>query len=393
MDKEKVIERLMALAASSSKRSKAMQLEDVITGVEAAMAKGVSRAEIVKTLSESGLEFTLSYFDTSLKRIRKKRRKAVQENQSSSVRGRQIANQNQEDKTKPDVITNEDVLKQETEEEQDNIQTIFNPSDLRAVLNEKIDLPRYLKLAKKPEGRKKMKIVVINFSGNVGKSTVAAHLLKPRMNNATLFSIETLNDDAASDGVDVETYKGKKYKELQEEIFMLEDAIVDVGASNVEDFTNLMTQYHDSHKQFDYYIVPTVKDKKQTIDTLKTIKSLVKMGIPKKKIRVILNRVEIDDDITDEFGSLFGLEAADNTFVMNDQCVIYNNEAFDQCKDLGVPLADIVADQTDYRAQAKAAKDAGDQEEVKRCVNLCLLKMIAITANKNLDQVYKHLFK
>jgi len=136
-----------------------------------------------------------------------------------------------------------------------------------------------------------------------------------------------------------------------------------------------------------------VKDKKQTIDTLKTIKSLVKMGIPKKKIRVILNRVEIDDDITDEFGSLFGLEAADNTFVMNDQCVIYNNEAFDQCKDLGVPLADIVADQTDYRAQAKAAKDAGDQEEVKRCVNLCLLKMIAITANKNLDQVYKHLFK
>ena len=45
-----------------------------------------------------------------------------------------------------------------------------------------------------------MKIVVINFSGNVGKSTVAAHLLKPRMNNATLFSIETLNDDAAVEG-------------------------------------------------------------------------------------------------------------------------------------------------------------------------------------------------
>ena len=155
MDKEKVIEQLMALAASSSKRSKAMQLEDVITGVEAAMAKGVSRAEIVKTLSESGLEFTLSYFDTSLKRIRKKRRKAVQENQSSSVRGRQIANQNQEDKTKPDVITNEDVLKQETEEEQDNIQTIFNPSDLRAVLNEKIDLAALSKIGKEARRKKK----------------------------------------------------------------------------------------------------------------------------------------------------------------------------------------------------------------------------------------------
>jgi hypothetical protein len=238
-----------------------------------------------------------------------------------------------------------------------------------------------------------MKIVVINFSGNVGKSTVAAHLLKPRMNNATLFSIETLNDDAGSDGVDVETYKGKKYKELQEELFLLDDAIVDVGASNAEDFTNLMTQYHDSHEQFDYYLVPTVKDKKQTIDTIKTIESLVNIGIPKKKIRVILNRVEVDDDISDEFSALFGLEAANNTFVMNNKCVIYNNEAFDQCKDLGVPLAAIVADQTDYRAQAKAAKDAGDQEEAKRCVQLCLLKMIAITAYKNLDQVYKAVFR
>lgn len=238
-----------------------------------------------------------------------------------------------------------------------------------------------------------MKIVVINFSGNVGKSTVAAHLLKPHMNNATLFSIETLNDDAASDGVDVETYKGKKYKELQEEIFMLDDAIVDVGASNVEDFTNMMTQYRDSHKEFDYYLIPTVKEKKQTIDTIKTIETLVVMGIPKKKIRVILNRVETDDDIRDEFSSLFGLEKANKTFVMNDKCVIYNNDAFDQCKDLGVPLADIVADETDYRAQARAAKDAGNQEEMTRCINLCLLKMIAITAHQNLDQVYKAAFQ
>jgi hypothetical protein len=237
-----------------------------------------------------------------------------------------------------------------------------------------------------------MKVVVINFSGNVGKSTIAAHLLKPRMNNAALFSVETLNDDAASDGVDVETYKGKKYKELQEEIFLLEDAIVDVGASNVEDFTNLMTQYHESHKQFDYFIVPTVKEKKQTIDTIKTIGALEAIGIPKKKIRVILNRVEVDDDIEDEFSALFGLEAAEKNFVINSNCVIYNNEAYDQCKDLGVPLADIVNDQTDYRAQAKVAKDAGDQTEAQRCVKMCLLKMIAISANNNLDQVYKALF-
>jgi hypothetical protein len=234
-----------------------------------------------------------------------------------------------------------------------------------------------------------MKVIVINYSGNVGKSTVTRYLLSPRMNNSKVIAIESINSDGTEDDV----MRGKQFTELLELLAPLDDAVVDVGASNAEDFVYMMGKHQGAHEDFNYFVVPAVKGKKQTTDTITTIKSLVALGIPKKKIRVILNRVEIDDDIRDEFSSLFGLEAADNTFVMNDQCVIYNNEAFDQCKDLGVPLADIVADQTDYRAQAKAAKDAGDQEEVKRCVNLCLLKMIAITANKNLDQVYKAVFQ
>jgi hypothetical protein len=116
------------------------------------------------------------------------------------------------------------------------------------------------------------------------------------------------------------------------------------------------------------------------------------MGIPKKKIRVIMNMVEVDDNIREEFGSLFGLETVDKSFVINEKCVIYNNEAFDQCKDLGVPLVEIINDSTDYREQAKAAKLAGNTEESERCVKMALLKMIAITANKNLDQVFKALF-
>jgi len=234
-----------------------------------------------------------------------------------------------------------------------------------------------------------MKVIVINYSGNVGKSTVTRYLLSPRMNNSKVIAIESINSDGTEDDV----MRGKQFTELLELLAPLDDAVVDVGASNAEDFVYMMGKHQGAHEDFNYFVVPAVKGKKQTTDTITTIKSLVALGIPKKKIRVILNRVETDDDIRDEFSSLFGLEAADNTFVINDQCVIYNNEAFDQCKDMGVPLADIVADQTDYRAQAKAAKDAGDQEEVKRCVNLCLLKMIAITANKNLDQVYKHLFQ
>lgn len=40
-----------------------------------------------------------------------------------------------------------------------------------------------------------MKIAVINFSGNVGKSTVARHLLPPRIPGAGLITVESLNAD------------------------------------------------------------------------------------------------------------------------------------------------------------------------------------------------------
>ena len=38
-----------------------------------------------------------------------------------------------------------------------------------------------------------MKLAVINFSGNVGKSTIARHLLLPRIAGATLLAVESVN--------------------------------------------------------------------------------------------------------------------------------------------------------------------------------------------------------
>jgi len=40
-----------------------------------------------------------------------------------------------------------------------------------------------------------MKLAVINFSGNVGKTTVARHLLMPRIEGAELIAVESLNAD------------------------------------------------------------------------------------------------------------------------------------------------------------------------------------------------------
>lgn len=40
-----------------------------------------------------------------------------------------------------------------------------------------------------------MKIVVAGISGNVGKSTLSAHMFVPRMKNAKLLIVESINQD------------------------------------------------------------------------------------------------------------------------------------------------------------------------------------------------------
>jgi hypothetical protein len=88
-----------------------------------------------------------------------------------------------------------------------------------------------------------MRIAVLNFSGNVGKSTVARHLLAPRMNDATVIAVETIN----SDGSDDEALKAKQFGELQETYAIMPNAVIDVGASNIEEFMVRMSQYKGSH--------------------------------------------------------------------------------------------------------------------------------------------------
>lgn len=235
-----------------------------------------------------------------------------------------------------------------------------------------------------------MKIVVLNNSGNVGKTTMAGNMFQPRMKNAPIFSVESLNVDGSADGLDVEKIKGKKFGDLIGRIMPLDAAIIDVGASNVEDFLKQMQQYAGSHEEFDFFIVPVVKEKKQQADTINTIRILAQIGIPKSKIRLLFNKVEVDDSIQEEFPALFGLAEAEKSFTLRPDAVVYFNEVFERMKSVGKSLQEITADETDYRAMLRTAKD---DDEKEMCVQMVGLKRLSVTANLNLDSAFKALFK
>src|SRR5438874_4085739 len=121
-----------------------------------------------------------------------------------------------------------------------------------------------------------MKVAVINFSGNVGKTTVARHLLAPRIAGAEVIAVESINaDDGQSQAL-----RGRQFGQLQEYLQTADNVVVDIGASNVEDLLALMRRYRGSHEDFDHFVVPTVPTRKQQQDTIATLAELSRLGVP-----------------------------------------------------------------------------------------------------------------
>ena len=202
-----------------------------------------------------------------------------------------------------------------------------------------------------------MKIAVINFSGNVGKTTVARHLLVPRIAGAELIAVESINaDDGQNQAV-----RGSQFGELQEYLQTVDNVVVDIGASNVEDLLALMRKYRGSHEDFDYFVIPTVPALKQQQDTIATLAELARIGIPATKMRVVFNQVDDDARISELFASLFAFIEQHRFAPVNTRCKLGANEIYERVKGTGADLAELVRDETDYKAQIAEASGVVDK--------------------------------
>lgn len=231
-----------------------------------------------------------------------------------------------------------------------------------------------------------MKVVVINFSGNVGKSTVARHLLAPRMNKAPVIPVESINSDGTQD----ETIRGKQFGELQNDLSILDDVVVDVGASNVEDFVAMMKQYEGSHEDYDYFVIPTVPKAKQQRDTISTIEALSAIGIPAEKIRIVFNMVDIEENVSRIFSGIFDYAELNKSCTINKACVIHNNEIYGKINGSEKTISQILNDPTDFK---EMSKNANNSEEKIHYAQLLGIKRLATGVSKELDNVFNILFK
>lgn len=228
---------------------------------------------------------------------------------------------------------------------------------------------------------KKLKIALINFSGNVGKSTFAKHLFQPRLQNAELVSIETINAD---EGADM-TLNGQRFGTVQEVLLTSESVVVDIGASNIEAAMSAMRQYKGSHDDFDLFVIPVTKDTKQLRDTIGTINALQVMGVAAHKIHVVPNMVEPGERVEETFSSLFDYHAVKGGFTLRPEAAIQFNEVYQKAREIGVTVSELVADQTDWKAMLRAAESDDDRS---MAVSRITLRRLALSANENLDAVF-----
>lgn len=231
------------------------------------------------------------------------------------------------------------------------------------------------------------KVVAINYTGTVGKTTIVANVLSPRMIGAPIYAIESINETAETLGLDVEKLRGNKFRELFKKLILEDDAIVDVGASNVEDFMKNLEVFSEAHEEIDFYVVPVTSGTKEQKETLAMISSLAAIGVPAEKIRIVFNRVE--REVEAEFPIIIGYYLQNRSFWLNTDCAIFETELFDALAIKRLPMQSLLEDQTDYKALLKN-KEASASDR-NNWSDMFGLKLLAKGVNKSLDHVFAEL--
>ena len=224
-----------------------------------------------------------------------------------------------------------------------------------------------------------MHVAILNYSGNVGKSTIARLCLRPRMRSCPVFFVESINE-----GGDASNIGGRHFRDVLVEISVLDNAIVDIGSSNIEQVLIQLNRMEDAHEDFDYYVIPTVPSQKQQRDTIRTFHALMEMGILPDKIRIVLNQAEPDTDCRKQFSLVM---AALEIFDLRFEAVIYMSEVFPLLENLTLEQA--ISEGTDFKAKIAATADVELKRDLARALGISRL---ARTARKDLDAAFESMF-
>lgn len=225
-----------------------------------------------------------------------------------------------------------------------------------------------------------MKAMVINFSGNVGKSTITKYLLAPRLNDCKVYSVESINENEHEE----ENIRGNALGAILDDMMQHENALLDVGSSNAETVISLLAKYDGAHEDFDAFVIPVISKPKVINDSIATANALSEMGVPTEKIIIVLNQIDIETDKSIEFAKIRNLDAV--TLTYDENLAIPSHDFFARISGTGFDFLEVLNDKTDY---TKLVKDTPkDSPELGDYVLRRALKRLASSLDKSFSEIY-----
>lgn len=229
-----------------------------------------------------------------------------------------------------------------------------------------------------------MKVAVLNYSGNVGKTTIAKHLLMPRMGaDCEWLPVESINM-----GGDAQTnFRGREFKDVLKRVEKLTNAVVDIGSSNIETAFEQLRKMGDAHEAFDFFVIPTVAAEKQQADTMKIVTDMLDMEIPPERIKIVFNQVPDGTNFQRVFGALVTM-LKDLDVEASSSAVIYENDAFGLLTP-SQTIEDAICNGRDIRAEIAATKNPELREVL---ASELIASRLAKGVQKEMDRVFHALF-
>lgn len=228
-----------------------------------------------------------------------------------------------------------------------------------------------------------LKAAILNNSGNVGKSTICQTMLKPRLEDAEIIKVETINSDGTNDS----KLSAKEFDEILRRIDDVDCTLIDVGASNIEQFIIQMLEFQGSHELIDYFIIPVTPQDKQQRDSIATISNILNMGVEEDRIKVIFNMAEKDIEIDKQF-AIFLSDKTSKKIVGATPSVVYHNNIFTILTKSKLKYDDVYNDDRDFRSLIRSATSKEERQELS---NLRTVKMLMNGFNSDLDIAFENL--
>jgi len=225
-----------------------------------------------------------------------------------------------------------------------------------------------------------MKAMVINFSGNVGKSTITKYLLAPRLENCKIYSVESVNENEHKE----ENIRGNALGVILDDMMQHENALLDVGSSNAETVVSLLAKYDDAHEDFDAFVIPVISKPKVIKDSILTAQALAEMGVPVKKIIIVLNQIDIETDKVIEFAKISDLNGMQLTY--DEKLAIPTHDFFARIAGTGFDFLEVLNDKTDYTKLVKETPK--DDPKLRDFVLRRALKRLATSLDKSFSEIF-----